>query len=857
MSDLQRKQFWDFIKTKRIYEKDEPFTHTRIGRRTNGGKYNFVDGVEHQKFMKYYTNIIQVVDLNFSEAQKEVGPLMLDVDLKNKEETRQYTLLDVTRIVQQMNKVIYQLVNLESRNITVYICEKEKPVYDGKAKLYKDGFHICYIIPLSKKQRMEIYQAMKRFISFEKLKHENNINTVFDDSTIIRNNWVMYGSRKENGLVYRLTHVFDYQMNELPLLEFDELVYLMSIRQFDKDDCLSFRELIVSHPEIKPIQHIQELVEKSKVDTKEKVVFDTEMDVIKMFFDKCYNSDRYTKYDSWYRVGMALKNKYGNKGFELFKYFSYKSPVHDNDIQLKEKYDSFRIMKDSISLGTIYNYAKKDNKDEFIRIMTTYSIFKDFMITATDVARYIKLLRPNDFVWKNRVLYCFNGTQWTQNDLTIRNFISEELYFFLKDILITCHWNIKNTEFNHMKKSLELLKNKKFKEDVIATTEEYLTNDDIEFDNKYYLFGFKNKVYDLREGQFRDYQHDDYITLTTRYDWIDPLEEEITTLKKIVRTIMPDKKERELYLEILSTALEGRCLEKFVIFNGKGRNGKGLIDDLCAVAFGSDYYLPGNNAILFERNRTGSNPEKNNIHKKRLIIFREPPDSGKFENAVVKELTGGGSFSARGHHESETTKALHLTMIVECNKKPLFAEEPQRAEVERLIDLYFGSTFTDDPKEVDESNRIYLGKKEYKNEDFQEKHKRAMLYLLMKAYKKYQEREYHFDIPQSVRNRANEYLEMSSKLTTWINDNYVKTDNRKDVVKLQDVYNKFKCSSYFENLTKADKRSYNYKYFIKQISESIFFTKYYVERTKINGIFYYNILTNYKEIIQNDEVIIV
>jgi len=38
------------------------------------------------------------------------------------------------------------------------------------------------------------------------------------------------------------------------------------------------------------------------------------------------------------------------------------------------------------------------------------------------------------------------------------------------------------------------------------------------------------------------------------------------------------------------------------------------------------------------------------MHKKILIIFREPWAKNKFQNSVIKELTEGGKFSARGHH---------------------------------------------------------------------------------------------------------------------------------------------------------------------------------------------------------------
>lgn len=120
---------------------------------------------------------------------------------------------------------------------------------------------------------------------------------------------------------------------------------------------------------------------------------------------------------------------------------------------------------------------------------------------------------------------------------------------------------------------------------------------------------------------------------------------------------MPIEEEKDALLQILATGLEGRCLEKFIIQNGAGGNGKGVINDLFLASLGN-YGFVGNNSVLFEKSKTGSNPEKANLHKKRYVVFREPAEKNKFENSVVKELTGGGNFSARGHYETNTEKRI-------------------------------------------------------------------------------------------------------------------------------------------------------------------------------------------------------
>ena len=584
---------------------------------------------------------------------------------------------------------------------------------------------------------------------------------------------------------------------------------------------------------------------------KELFLKNIEWELLIHFMDDCYKPERYSTYNDWINIGMAIKNRYGVIGYELFEYFSMKSENHDTSEKLRKTYDELKTVEDGLNIGTLYYYAKQDNKEMYGELVKKYSPFKEFAMTSADVASYIKLLKPNSFVWRHKKLYCYNGKYWENDDLIMRQYITTELYEFMKDILVTCFWNVRTNEFDKMKKSLNMLKKLTFKKEVIETTMEYLTNNNINFDEKWYLVGFTNVVYDLRIGKFREYKYDDFISITTGYDWREPTGKEYESVKYLFNSIMPIEDECQLLKEIMSTGLEGRCLEKFNVFNGGGRNGKGLINDLWLRALGN-YGLIANNAILFEKNKTGSNPEKNNINKKRYVVFREPPQTSRFENSIVKELTGGGGFSARGHHESDTEKLLYLTMVVECNKRPLFSEEPQKAELERLIDVYFRSTFVESDDDIDKEKYMFKANKEFKTEEFKEQHKYAIMKIMMETHETYMKRNYVFQLPKFIQNRTKEYLEMSCKIMGWFNENYEKTDNKNDFVKLQEVFGNFQSSEYYFNMSKYDKRQYNYRYFIQQIEENIFFARYYVNRIQIGDDNYRNILMYHKKVCNSD-----
>ncbi len=513
--------------------------------------------------------------------------------------------------------------------------------------------------------------------------------------------------------------------------------------------------------------------------------------------------------------------------FELWNKIKKKSITYE---QMKELWNNFKFT--SSTLCIIKDTAKKNNYIEYTKWYDKYDKKENIKLinelSEANVAIYFKKCINNNFLYKNREWYVIE-----KNNLWKRLTKNENSRLFN---VINTTMKEKMTELkNNVDLENEILKkipnaskktgSSKFVTGVIEYLKDHCACD-VKFDNKWNLFGFNNVVYDLEKDEFRNYEYHDYISVTSGYDWREPSKEEIELIEKLIKQIMPDEKERDLYLQILATSMSGKCVERFIIFSGSGGNGKGMIDDLLLTALGN-YAMIGNNSILFETNKTGSNPEKSNIHKKRLVLFREPCENKKFENSIIKELTGGGTFSARGHHETNTVKELNLTMIIEANKKPLFAEEPTDADTRRIIDIYFGSKYTTDKELIDENKKIHLANEFYKTEEFKNKYKYALLQILMNSYADYKKNNFLFNIPKSIKERTALYLEMSCNILQWFKDNYKHTEDKYDICKMKDLYDDFISGVYFINLSKNEKRKYNKSYFSNYISTNSFFGKYY------------------------------
>ena len=77
-------------------------------------------------------------------------------------------------------------------------------------------------------------------------------------------------------------------------------------------------------------------------------------------------------------------------------------------------------------------------------------------------------------------------------------------------------------------------------------------------------------------------------------------------------------------------------------------------------------------------------------------------------------------------------------------------------------------------------------------------------------------------VPAECKSAAIDYLAQSDHIYEWVCEKYEQTDKVDDFVYVKEMYEMFKGSSYFENLSKADKRKFTQKSFIENIKTNLF-----------------------------------
>tara|TARA_R110000765_G_scaffold340278_2_gene430355 strand:+ start:681 stop:3227 length:2547 start_codon:yes stop_codon:yes gene_type:complete len=352
------------------------------------------------------------------------------------------------------------------------------------------------------------------------------------------------------------------------------------------------------------------------------------------------------------------------------------------------------------------------------------------------------------------------------------------------------------------------------------------------FDSNPYLIGFENGVYDLMRDEIRDYKFDDYITISTNYNFsplseLDPLK--IKLLDEIIESIHPDEEHRLLYLQVLASGLDGRAYQKLFLFNGGGGNGKGLTGGLMGAILG-EYYLQPSNGLLKDVERSNApSPDMYNLKNKRYINFKEV--AGAIRVAMLRNLTGGGSFVGRLLNQNPEIFFMMATFVMEFNNAPELDGKPQRADIRRLVDLYFPKTYTDDPNKVGKTIggiQYVEANTEYETQQFFNKMRDVFLHKLLGIYREHKTKDgIKFNIPQSVRDRTDEFIANQNLFQKVFNDVFVKVqplpnnkkDERSKTMMLKDIFSEIVYSNDYKLLSHREKRQYNAKSFEEWIGE--------------------------------------
>jgi hypothetical protein len=408
-------------------------------------------------------------------------------------------------------------------------------------------------------------------------------------------------------------------------------------------------------------------------------------------------------------------------------------------------------------------------------------------------------------------LYVFDGKRWfdetdEKNRHKIINLLSEELYNIIKKELDA---DCSITSANHFSLAISLRTNTSTKMANFYT--HFVANVrriQQDFNSNQFIIGFENGLYDLKKSEFRPYTFEDYITISTGYDYkeCDPAKKDV--LLGIFKEIISDDEKNGAFMRILASGLDGLNHQHLFLFNGTGRNGKGFTTRLMAKALG-DYFYQGSNEVIKDSVKAGSaSPLLYNLKNKRYVVF--PEVEGLVKNALLKLLTGGDKVNARLLNKNPESFSLNGTFVLEFNKAPEMEQKCGHSERERIVDLDFPVNFTSDEEKLKTGGTYKRGNPEYTKDEWILGHKLEMLHILLDVYKEHKcdKDGIDFKIPKCLRQRTEAFIENQNPFGKIMKEYYV-VDDLVKAVKIKSIWDKVKELDEYRSMTTRQKKEYS------------------------------------------------
>eukprot|EP00798_Chlamydomonas_sp_ICE-L_P012655 gene12655-biopygen10580 len=340
-------------------------------------------GPQAQAFREAYVHALRDAGrpLSIVEAHTDTSPVIVDLDMRQAAPERMYTQQHIEKFMDALLSATKYFVDLQ--HMDVVILEKPNPRRDKKhVGMYKDGLHVVMPNVIT---HPEIQLAIRDHFVNDATEHmaygstvcipglsEMDPGKIYDESVIKRGGrWFLYGSKKpDEPHPWKVTAWYQFDIAagsveklDVQQMDLDTLVQRLSIRVHPqgghspytkhgqeemvirRGDDDQFCKNYLSEPEKAFASHPGR-----NVDSLHNLV-----DIL--------DAHRASGYDSWLKVGMALKNTVDTgtdtQRLEIWKAFAKKCPDKFCDTTHEKVWANLKPKK--ITLGTLCFLAKEDD----------------------------------------------------------------------------------------------------------------------------------------------------------------------------------------------------------------------------------------------------------------------------------------------------------------------------------------------------------------------------------------------------------------------------------------------------------------------------------------------------------------
>jgi P4 family phage/plasmid primase-like protien len=294
-------------------------------------------------------------------------------------------------------------------------------------------------------------------------------------------------------------------------------------------------------------------------------------------------------------------------------------------------------------------------------------------------------------------------------------------------------------------------------------------------DSNPWLWNAANCVIDLSTGQ--PMAHDPALMMTIQSPVTYDPDAECPEFNGFITWALPDPEVRAYVQKILGLAMVGeQVLHHFYVFTGEdGRNGKGTLIRMVAEVFG--LYATGvKRDVLIESKFESHSTKLATFFRRRFAYTEEMSAHCKWDAALVKDLTGGGTLTANYMRQDDFTFKKSHTLALATNSRP-HVDPGETAFWRRYREIPFTRTLTDDEIDPDLEHRMVANELP------------GILNWLLDGLL-----DYHADkltTPKAVEEASSGTRRQSDPVFRFVSEEIERTRNSEDLLLGDDVWNRW------------------------------------------------------------------
>jgi len=392
----------------------------------------------------------------------------------------------------------------------------------------------------------------------------------------------------------------------------------------------------------------------------------------------------------------------------------------------------------SITKKSIMYWAKQDAFEEYEKVkFSTIDHYADEALnsqTEFDLAQVLKQMFKDKYVCVSYtgkgIWYVFKNHRWEPDKgISLRLAISRDMYFMFSAKAERLgkefhHYDASDDRAEYIKKRIKVisdvlikLKRTNDKNNIIREAMELFYDNEFtrNMDTNRYLLCFNNGVVDFKNKIFRDGYPQDYITKTTRIDYVelnDENKQETSVIRDDILLFMDKlfpipELNKYMWSHLASCLIGTNKNQTFNVYHGSGSNGKSILADLMSVTLGEYKGTVPISLVTDKRNSIGgTSSEVIQLKGIRYAVMQEPSKGVKLNEGIMKELTGGDPIQARALYAESEIFEPQFNLVV-CTNNLFEVDSNDDGTWRRIRKVDFmskfideGETHTDDTKYV-------------------------------------------------------------------------------------------------------------------------------------------------------------